>query len=226
MNRLDEEVIGWDVLNWKCAVEFWQAYLPADLSGTRSLEIGCGGGGLSLWLALKNSYVVCSDYREPPPHTQALHRDWRVSDHVCYQTIDATNIPYEGEFDIVILKSVLCSVGRLNRLDRVQQALEEIHKSLKPGGKLLFAENLDPPIHRFFRRSFVPWGKDCRYFKRDELLTSLSMFRKTEFGTAGFLGAFGRNERQRRILGTVDRLFLSRMVGWKLHYLMFGVAQK
>src|SRR5579871_1195300 len=140
LNRLDEAVIGWDVQNWKCAVKFWQAYLPADLSGTRSLEIGCGGGGLSLWLALKNSQVICSDYREPDPRARALHRDWQVSDHVSYQTINAASIPYEGELDIVILKSVLCSVGRHNRFDLVQQALAEIHKVLKPGGKLLFAE--------------------------------------------------------------------------------------
>jgi SAM-dependent methyltransferase len=226
MKPLQKAIIEWDVMNWWCAAQFWEDRIPVDLSGTSSLEIGSRAGGLSLWLARKNSQVTCSDKETPEPHVAAFHREWGVSNRIRYESIDATNIPYENEFDIVIFKSVLGAVGSDNNFGKIERAIQEMHAALKPGGLLLFAENLNAPFHDFFRKRFVKWGNRWRYPTREELLSSFTSFTKVEHGSTGFLGAFGRSEWQRRFLGKIDRLFFSRMVGPRHHYIIYGIATK
>ena len=226
MDDFDKSVIGWDLVTWKCALAFWEEHLPKDLSGTRSLEVGCGRGGLSLWLANKNSQVVCSDLSDPQPKAHTLHDFWGVSERIRYEAIDALSIPYEDEFDLVVFKSVLGGLGAENHIDRIQQALQQMYKALKPGGRLMFAENLNTPFHHFLRTAFVRWGRRWNYLGRDELLASLPSFSKIEYGSTGFLGALGKTEWQRDLLGEIDKLFLNRLVGPDNHYILFCVAVK
>jgi SAM-dependent methyltransferase len=226
MEASQEVILGWDVVNWSRAIQFWEARLPADLSGMRSLEIGSDRDGLALWLAQKNCDVLCSDLADPRPKAYALHLDWGVTDRIRYESIDATNIPYENEFDIVIFKSVLGGIGWEDHMEKIQEAMREMHKALKPGGRLLFAENLDSVFHRFFRRRFLSYGKAWRYVTQEETLNLLSPFTKVEYDSTGFLGAFGRSEQQRRLLGRIDQLFLSKLVGRRNHYIMYCVATK
>lgn len=192
MDDFDKSVIGWDLVTWKCALAFWEEHLPKDLSGTRSLEVGCGRGGLSLWLAKKNSQVVCSDLSDPQPKAHSLHDFWGVSERIRYEAIDALSIPYEDEFDLVVFKSVLGGLGAEDHIDRIQQSLQQMHKALKPGGRLMFAENLNTPFHHFLRTAFVRWGRRWNYLGRDELLASLPSFSKIEYGSTGFSGYWGR----------------------------------
>lgn len=226
LRRLQDAVVRWDVTNWWRAIEFWERNLPENLSGTESLEIGCGCGGVSLWLARKGSHVVCTDCTDPQPVAESLHHEWRVSDHIQYQTVDATHLPYENLFDIAVFKSVLGAIGRYGDTGKIRAAVQELYRALKPGGKLLFAENLDTAFHRVFRRHFVVWGKSWNYITRSQLLSMLSSFSEVKYGTCGFAGAFGRTAEQRRILGEIDKHFLDRIVGEPNHYILFGIARK
>lgn len=72
---------------------------------------------------------------------------------------------------------------------------------------MLFAENLAAsPIHKIMRKKFIPWGKSWRYVTLYELNIMLQQFPEVEYKTAGFFGAFGRNNVQRDILGKIDIL--------------------
>jgi 2-polyprenyl-3-methyl-5-hydroxy-6-metoxy-1,4-benzoquinol methylase len=91
-------------VNWWRATEFWEHELPSSLDGMQCLEIGCGKGGISLWLASKGARVICSDYMNSERRASELHRNWNISERIHYEDIDATDIPYEGTFDIIAIK--------------------------------------------------------------------------------------------------------------------------
>ena len=102
----------------------------------------------------------------PQEFASNLHKKYGDENRIIYQTIDATRIPYENKFDIVTFKSILGGISRNgnNKLKKI--TLDEIHKSLKPKGKLLFSENLEASlIHKFFRKRFGKWGTEWNFLK-------------------------------------------------------------
>jgi hypothetical protein len=102
-----------------------------------------------------------------------------------------------------------------------------MHAALRPGGVLLFAENLvASPIHRHLRRRFVAWGDRWRYVTIEEMNAFLGPFSTVRERTFGFAGAFGRTERQRSSLATVDATGLDRIVPAQWRYIIAGVATK
>jgi SAM-dependent methyltransferase len=134
---------------------------------------------------------------------------------------------YENEFDVVLFKSVLGGVGHHGRKDRQRKALDAIYRALKPGGELLFAENLvASPLHRLMREQFTSWGDYWCYMTADELTSCMDSYANIDMKLVGFLGAFGRTETQRRMLGSLDIAFVERAVPRAWRYLAFGVARK
>lgn len=219
-------VLEWDVATWCAALDLWKPYL-AGLEDRRVLDIGARNGGLSLFFALCGMQVTCSDLRGPSPEARALHERHGVSEQVRYCALDTTalDLPDE-EFDIVCFKSVLGGVGYGNRYDRQKQAITEMHRVLRPGGVLLFAENLRGSfLHRCFRQLFVPWARDWRYLAVPELTDLFSGFRSVRTSCHGFAATFGRTERQRSLLHKLD-LLLDPVLPDSWKYMVAGVAEK
>ncbi|MCU1267780.1 MAG: hypothetical protein JWM21_4098 [Acidobacteria bacterium] len=221
------DYIQWDVRNWSLALEYWRQQSGQDFAGCKALEVGSQNGGLSLWLALQGASVICSDLEGPTNAAIRKHQEHGVSDLVTYESVDATSIPYTNYFDVVLFKSVLGGVGVNDHKERQQKAVSEMHKALKTGGELLFAENLTgSTAHQFFRRRFVKWGRDWRYLSLRELDEFLSPFSKVTYRTIGFLGAFGRTERQREVLSWFDKYLIDPVVPTNWRYIVAGVATK
>ncbi len=104
--------------------------------------------------------------------------------------------------------------------------IDEIYKSLKPNGKLLFAENLEASkLHKFLRKKFIKWGSRWNYLKYDEIESIFSSFDIVDYKTVGFLGAFGRTEKQRQFLGKIDSIF-DKFIPEHNRYIVYGVAEK
>jgi 2-polyprenyl-3-methyl-5-hydroxy-6-metoxy-1,4-benzoquinol methylase len=163
--------------------------------------VGSNHGGLSLWLAQKGHQVICSDLDNPKSKAIKSHEKYDNL-NISYQAVNALDIPYENEFDIIVFKSILGGVSRGGNQKNKKAALEQIYKALKPGGKLLFAENLTASkMHQFLRKHFIKWGADWNYLHIDEMEGLFSDFKKINYKTVGFFGAFGRSESQRRLLG-------------------------
>jgi SAM-dependent methyltransferase len=182
---------------------------------------------LALWLAEKGYQVICSDIEDPASAAQALHKKYNVESLVSYQAIDATNIPYTNHFDIVIFKSILGAVGWQGRDDLQRRCLGEIYKCLKPGGQLLFAENLTGTgMHRFFRHRFSKWSKSWNYLSYNKLDSLLSDFSNYTIETTGFLGLLGGNEKMRGALGSLDQHILNSIIPERGRYIVFCVAEK
>ncbi len=220
------DIIEWDVCTWSHALDFWIQKSSSDFSSAKVLELGSRNGGLSLWMALQGAEVVCSDLEGPTKTAREKHERYGVAHRIQYERIDATRIPYKNTFDIVMFKSILGDIGSGGRKELQRRAVEEMYNALKPGGELMFAENLvASPGHKFMRRNFVSWGKVWRYVTIEEVKNFMNIFSSFDYMTTGFWAAFGRSERQREILAMLDRVFVP-LIPENWRYVIIGIARK
>jgi SAM-dependent methyltransferase len=227
MSDFINEVFEWDVVNWSKALDLWGKKVGHKVEGKKALELGGRRGGPSLWLASQGYDVICSDLENPQQHAEVLHKRHSYQGNIAYQAINALEIPFQNTFDVVVFKSVLGGVGRDDRYDLQVQAMQQIHKALKKGGVLLFAENLTgSPVHEVARRKFIKWGASWRYLKKSEMVNLLDPFSEKVMKTTGFAGTFGRSEWQRNTLGKLDQMVLSHVVPSNWHYIVYGWAVK
>ena len=227
MDATLRQCVEWDVVNWAKALTFWENHVELTGKRLRCLELGSRRGGLSLWLALKGNDVVCSDYENPESQASAVHNQYTYEGSITYESIDATSIPYENNFDIVVFKSILGGIAREGKGHLKQLVVDEVYKALKPGGVVLFAENLvASPMHQFLRSRLTKWGGYWNYLEVSEIDELFKAYHALEFRTAGFLGAFGRSESQRNMLGKVDTWIFDRMASDAMKYIVFGLAAK
>lgn len=224
--ELKKDIIQWDINSWSKTLAYWEKSIDWSTINN-GLELGGRQGGLSLWLALKGKQTICSDLKDVKNTAEKLHLKYNVSSLVQYQDIDATNIPYENHFDIIAFKSIIGGIGRNDNYKIQQKVFKEIYKALKPGGKLLFAENLiASPLHQKLRKSFVNWGGTWRYLSIKEIKECLQDFSSFEIKSTGILGTLGRNENQRNFLSSIDEILLNKICPDKWKYIAYGIATK
>lgn len=225
-----QDSFGWDVINWSRSAELWAAELPDDLRGLRALEIGCGplNGGLSLWLAAKGATVTASsnvDYAAPMAVFQKRHH---LAGSIDFEIIDGTGIAEENCYDIIAWKSVLGGIGRGGDVAAITMVLDSVFRALKPGGRILFVENLPATrLHMALRHRWGAAKNQWYYFTLEQLSAMIEAqgLVDLQVDATGFLGALGQTEFQKRILGRIDAL-LCRLLPRSWRYIGYGVARK
>ncbi len=218
------DVIQWDARSWSRALPLWQRALDGRPTPLKALAVGEREGGLSLWLALMGHQVVCSDLRPLPPGTSAMHQRHGVADRIEYRAIDICRIDHpDAHFDVAVFKSV---IGALGSREAQEKALAELHRVLRPGGVLLFAENLEGNcLQRSLRQRFAPWVTYWRYLLWPQDKDLFSRFSSSEFRLFGLLANLGRSEAQRTVLSHVDDLLMP-LLPERWRYAVAGVCRK
>jgi SAM-dependent methyltransferase len=225
-SQITKDILQWDVKSWSKVLNYWDTEINWN-SVQNGLELGAREGGLSLWLALKGKMTTCSDIENIENTASNLHTKYNLSSLIKYQNIDATDIPYEDFFDIIVFKSIIGGIGRTGNSEKQQIVFDQIYKALKPGGKLLFAENIiASPMHQCLRKRFTDWNDYWQYLSVNQINQFLEAFSSVQIKTNGFLGTFGRNESQRSMLATVDNIFFNKICPPNWKYIAFGIAEK
>lgn len=218
-------IFQWEVRSWSRALPLWLRYLKALPEGRpAALALGERDGGLSLLLAQHGCDVICSDLHGPTERAKAMHEtlDWEWA--MDYRAIDALDIPLaENSVDVVAFKSML---GALTTKERQVQAVREMHRVLKPGGVLLFAENLHgTALHRWLRKRFVAWDHYWRYLDPWSDADLFAPFAQVDDRTTGLLANLGRSEGQRDLLARVDGV-IAPLVPATWRTIWYGAAVK
>jgi 2-polyprenyl-3-methyl-5-hydroxy-6-metoxy-1,4-benzoquinol methylase len=126
-------------------------------SGARTLEVGCGNGSMSAWLA-----------RQVAPDGRAIAVDLDLSlvdvrlPNLELREADIMAGPVEpGSFDIVTARAVLHHVAD------VEKAIANLVASLRPGGAILLIEPdflpvtiAEPPDVRAFWSGWLAWSRE------------------------------------------------------------------
>jgi ubiquinone/menaquinone biosynthesis C-methylase UbiE len=139
--------------------------LLANAAG-RVLEIGGGTGANLPFYGAAVSELVIAEPEEPMARRlERKLRGYQIPTRVI--RAPAENLPLEtASFDCAVATLVLCTVSDPAR------ALPEVHRVLRPGGRLLFLEHVrseDPRLARWQDRLHGPWswlGRGCQCNRR------------------------------------------------------------
>jgi ubiquinone/menaquinone biosynthesis C-methylase UbiE len=222
-DQMIHDYFDWDVKVWSQALGLWNKFLmPSIDSLHKAIEIAANRGGLCLYLAKKGYHVICSDIYNPQERAEELHKKYKLF-HIEYMAVNALNTSFpNNHFDVVLFKSFL---GRLSTQQQ-QTAIRELHRILKPGGKLLFAENLKGSwFHQFARKKFVSWGKDWNYISIEEIKKLMEVFTSFHYGTSGFISLYFPNIIFKRLIFPIDNVFC-KIIPQHLQYVIYGVSIK
>jgi SAM-dependent methyltransferase len=126
--------------------------------GARTLEVGCGNGSISAWLAEQVSpggKAVAVDLDLSLIEVRAPNLELRQDDIVAG--------PVErGSFDLVTARAVL------HHIADAEAAIKNLAASVRPGGVLLLIEPdflpvsvAKPPEVRAFWNGWLAWSRDC-----------------------------------------------------------------
>jgi SAM-dependent methyltransferase len=143
-NELAEEYVADGHRNWLQAEPTWGIWsvpeaqlgvLPADLDGIDSIELGCGTGYVSAWLARRGARPVGIDNSEAQLATaRELQAEFGVEFPLLHGNAEEVPFP-DASFDLAISEygaSIWCDPYRW---------IPEASRLLRPGGRLIFLVN-------------------------------------------------------------------------------------
>ncbi|MEM7725132.1 MAG: class I SAM-dependent methyltransferase [Cyanobacteria bacterium P01_A01_bin.45] len=125
------------LLDWSLSDPIFSRYREEILIGVEGevLEIGFGTG-LNLSYYPESIKKIITVDNNPSTHKLAQKRIKNSSITVDHRVLSGENLPMEDNtFDSVVSTWTLCSI------EKVQQAIQEIYRVLKPGGKFFFIEH-------------------------------------------------------------------------------------
>jgi ubiquinone/menaquinone biosynthesis C-methylase UbiE len=224
------EVVQWDVPTWWRPMEYFGEVVRARaLQGKSVLELGARDGGTALYLAkFHGMSVVATDIDPIQSKCRALHERHGVSDLITYDVADATNLQFDdASFDAVVIKSVLGGIAAAAGTQAMARAADEMRRVLRPGGVVLFAENLSASWFHRKARSARAWSGEWHYPSLAEIESVFSRVGPPELKTTGFSAVFVPESfpRLKQVAASIDKC-TERLVPRSWQYVGFGHSVK
>ena len=122
----------WDASRYDSAHSFvWErgrgvVELLAPAPGERILDLGCGTGHLTAYIAKSGAEVVGTDSSDDMVRVASQNYP-----HIRFEVADARSLPFECEFDAVFSNAVLHWVRP------PEAVVESVWRALKPGGRFV-----------------------------------------------------------------------------------------
>lgn len=136
-----------------------QLFSQIDLSNAKKvLEVGCGIGVLSSYLAEKYKWEVTGIDLDSEQIERAKN-DYRENKYLKFFEADATKLPFgDNKFDLVL------SVDALHHIPNRNKTFGEINRVLESNG---FYVLVDIALPRFFGKFSIPVDDVINYMKRN-----------------------------------------------------------
>jgi 2-polyprenyl-6-hydroxyphenyl methylase/3-demethylubiquinone-9 3-methyltransferase len=129
---------------WVCKTIREKTHSSCDI-----LDVGCGGGLLSVPLALEGHHVTGIDLSEP---SLAFARKKDITQSVRFQQADAQQLPFpDSSFDVV------CAMDLLEHVPCAKEVVQEASRVLRPGGIFFFHTFNKTPLSYLLIIKGVEW---------------------------------------------------------------------
>jgi SAM-dependent methyltransferase len=146
-----------------------------DLAGRRVLEIGCGRGGFSCWLAQQatpSPSLVAIDYSSVAVEKGRAHAAANGISNITWQTGDIQAIDHpDASFDTVV------SCETIEHVPDPARAVRELGRVLKPGGRLFLTTPNYLGPYGFYRVYLRLRGR--RFTEVGQPINQFTMFPRT-----------------------------------------------
>jgi ubiquinone/menaquinone biosynthesis C-methylase UbiE len=182
----------WDTFSWfmeRNTLPKHRRYLSQELREP-VLDLGAGTGTMFPYFGAAAQRNGSLQLHAIEPNlqfkTRAEQKAERIGLDVSIRSGQAESLPYESEsFNTIIASMVFCTIPD------VEQALEEIHRVLKPDGELRFLDHVrsDGSYGQFQDKATPIWKRifgGCHLNRRTETTLSNSPLNLTEIDEKGF----------------------------------------
>jgi ubiquinone/menaquinone biosynthesis C-methylase UbiE len=123
----DAGIAGWSSSGLEVRFRFFTSLWQGGQSGGLYIDVGCGAGTYSRWLADAGLRVIGVDYS----HHALLKAQQRCSNAIAFCAADAAHLPLPNQS----VDGVLC-FGLLQAVWDSKPAIDEMARIIKPGGQL------------------------------------------------------------------------------------------